>query len=70
MMFINLPQEQTVTAFRYLPPQDSRDGIVTHYRISATTDWNHWETLGEASSPTSSTTFPICLNRELPSHPS
>ena len=47
MMFINLPQEQTVTAFRYLPPQDSRDGIVTHYRISATTDWNHWETLGE-----------------------
>lgn len=47
MMFINLPQEQTVTAFRYLPPQESRTGLVTHYRISATTDWNHWETLGE-----------------------
>ena len=47
MMFINLPQEQTVTAFRYLPPQGSRTGLVTHYRISATTDWNHWETLGE-----------------------
>ena len=47
MMFVNLDQEATVTAFRYLPPQDSRDGIITHYRIAATTDWNHWETLGE-----------------------
>ncbi len=47
MMFVDLPQEQTVTAFRYLPPQESHDGIVTHYRISATTDWSHWETIGE-----------------------
>jgi alpha-L-fucosidase len=47
MMFVNLPQEQTVTAFRYLPPQNSRAGLVTHYRISATTDWNHWQLLGE-----------------------
>ena len=47
VMFINIDKEATVTGFRYLPPQDSRDGIVTHYRVSATTDWNHWETLGE-----------------------
>ena len=47
MMFVNLPQEQTVTAFRYLPPQDTQNGLITHYRISATTDWSHWETLGE-----------------------
>ncbi len=47
MMFVNLDKEETVTGFRYLPPQDSRAGLVTHYRISATTDWNHWETLGE-----------------------
>ena len=47
VMFINLPQEETVTAFRYLPPQDSKNGIITHYRVAATTDWNHWETLGE-----------------------
>ena len=47
MMFVNLDKEETVTGFRYLPPQDSRTGLVTHYRISATTDWNHWETLGE-----------------------
>ena len=47
VMFITLNDEADVTGFRYLPPQDSRDGIVTHYRISATTDWKNWETLGE-----------------------
>lgn len=47
MMFVNLGKEQTVTGFRYLPPQDSKDGTITRYRISATTDWNHWEVLGE-----------------------
>jgi alpha-L-fucosidase len=47
MMFVNLDHEATVTGFRYLPPQDSRRGLVTHYRIAATTDWSHWETLGE-----------------------
>ena len=47
MMFVTLQDEQTVTGFRYLPPQDSKEGLVTHYRISATTDWKKWETLGE-----------------------
>ena len=47
MMFVTLNDEQTVTGFRYLPPQDSKEGLVTHYRISATTDWKTWETLGE-----------------------
>lgn len=47
MMFVNLNQEKEVTAFRYLPPQNTRDGVITRYRISATTDWNHWEVLGE-----------------------
>ena len=47
VMFITLNDEANVTGFRYLPPQDSKDGIVTHYRISATTDWKTWETLGE-----------------------
>lgn len=47
MMFVNLDKDETVSGFRYLPPQDSRTGLVTHYRISATTDWNHWETLAE-----------------------
>ena len=30
----------------YLAPQDSRDGIVTHYRISATADWENPQVLG------------------------
>ena len=47
MMFVTLKDEQAVTGFRYLPPQDSKEGLVTHYRISATTDWKTWETLGE-----------------------
>jgi alpha-L-fucosidase len=47
MMFVNLNQEKEITAFRYLPPQNTRNGVITRYRISATTDWNHWEVLGE-----------------------
>ncbi len=47
LMFITLPRQQTVTAVRYLPPQKSSDGIVTHYRISASTDWTNWHVLGE-----------------------
>ena len=47
MMFVTLNDETTVTGFRYLPPQDSKEGLVTHYRISATTDWQKWETIGE-----------------------
>ena len=47
VMFVTLDNEAHVTGFRYLPPQDSKEGIITHYRISATTDWKTWETLGE-----------------------
>ena len=47
MMFVTLNDETNVTGFRYLPPQDSKEGLVTHYRISATTDWQKWETIGE-----------------------
>ena len=47
MMFVTLKDEATVTGFRYLPPQDTKEGLVTHYRISATIDWKKWETLGE-----------------------
>ena len=33
---------QTITAFRYLPPQDGKDGIVTHYTLWASDDWSKW----------------------------
>ena len=47
VMFVSLNNDATVNGFRYLPPQESREGTITHYRISASTDWEHWETIGE-----------------------
>ena len=44
-MMIDYDEEQTVTAFRYLPPQDTKDGTITHYALWASTDWSHWEKL-------------------------
>ena len=41
-MMIDWDTPQTITAFRYLPPQDSRDGTVTHYSLWASSDWSDW----------------------------
>ena len=41
-MMIDWDSEQTITAFRYLPPQATREGIVTHYSLWASTDWANW----------------------------
>ena len=41
-MMIDWDTPQTITAFRYLPPQDSRDGTVTHYSLWASSDWSNW----------------------------
>jgi len=43
LMFIDYDSEQTITSFRYLPPQDSRNGLITHYTLSVSTDWQNWE---------------------------
>ena len=45
-MMIDYDTEQTITAFRYLPPQNTRDGIITHYKLWASSDWSHWQELG------------------------
>ena len=42
-MMIDWDTEQTITAFRYLPPQESKEGIVTHYSLWASSDWNDWK---------------------------
>lgn len=42
MMMIDWDTEQTVSGFRYLPPQNTKDGIVTHYQLSTSTDWTNW----------------------------
>ena len=44
-MFIDWDAEQTISTFRYLPPQDSKDGIMTHYTLWGSTDWNNWQKL-------------------------
>lgn len=44
-MMIDWEQEQTLTTFRYLPPQGTRDGLVTHYTLWASSDWKNWTKL-------------------------
>ena len=41
-MMIDWDSEQTITAFRYLPPQATREGTITHYSLWASTDWANW----------------------------
>ena len=42
-MIVDYDQEQTITSFRYLPPQDSKDGTITHYTLWASSDWQVWK---------------------------
>ncbi|MBQ2182101.1 MAG: discoidin domain-containing protein, partial [Bacteroidaceae bacterium] len=44
-MMIDWDKEQTITSFRYLPPQESRDGTITHYTLWGSTDWSNWTKL-------------------------
>ena len=44
-MLMDWDSEQTVTGFRYLPPQDGTAGTVTHYTLWGSTDWNNWTKL-------------------------
>ena len=41
-MMIDWDTEQTITAFRYLPLQNTNEGMVTHYSLWASTDWSNW----------------------------
>ena len=45
LMMIDFDSEQTFTSFRYLPPQDTKDGIITHYTLWSSTDWTNWTKL-------------------------
>ncbi len=44
-MMIDWDSEQTITAFRYLPPQNTHEGVITHYTLWASSDWNNWQKL-------------------------
>ena len=42
-MMIDYDKEQIVTSFRYLPPQETRNGVITHYSLYASSDWSNWQ---------------------------
>lgn len=44
-MMVDWDAEQTLTTFRYLPPENTRDGLVTHYTLWASSDGTHWTKL-------------------------
>ena len=44
-MMMDWDTDQTITSFRYLPPQDSKNGLVTHYTLWGSTDWANWTKL-------------------------
>ncbi len=44
-MMIDWDQDQTFTTFRYLPPHNTKDGIITHYTLWGSTDWANWTKL-------------------------
>ena len=44
-MLVDWDTEQTVTGFRYLPPQDGSPGTVTHYTLWGSSDWRDWTRL-------------------------
>ena len=44
-MMIDFDKEQSFSSFRYLPPQDTKDGIITHYTLWASNDWTNWTKL-------------------------
>ena len=64
-MFVEWDTDQTVTGFRYLPPQDGSDGTITHYTLWGSTDWNNWTKLatGEFSNIVNN---PIWQNLSFP----
>lgn len=42
-MIVDFDKQQTISAFRYLPPQQTKDGMVTHYTLWASNDWQDWK---------------------------
>ena len=46
-MMIDWDTEQTITSFRYLPPQTTHEGTVTHYSLWASPNWAEWTKVAE-----------------------
>ncbi len=41
-ILIDIGGEKIINGFRYLPPQESSEGVITHYTLSVTSDWSKW----------------------------
>ena len=50
-MMIDWNAEQNISSFRYLPPQHSRKGMITHYSLWASSDWKTWTKLASGEFP-------------------
>jgi len=46
-MFIDWDTERDISTFRYLPPQNTKEGIITHYTLWGSTDWSNWTQLAK-----------------------
>ena len=44
-MMIDWDTEHTITSFRYLPPQTTHEGTITHYTLWASSNWQDWTKL-------------------------
>ncbi|MBR5101110.1 MAG: alpha-L-fucosidase [Bacteroidales bacterium] len=44
-MLIDWDTDQTFTSFRYLPPQSTKEGTITHYTLWASSNWSDWTKL-------------------------
>ena len=42
-MIVDFDNEQVIKSFRYLPPQNTRNGLITHYTLWASNDWQEWK---------------------------
>ena len=42
-LFIDFTDEKEIAGLRYLPPQTTREGLITNYSVWTSTDWNNWE---------------------------
>ena len=50
-MLIDWDTDQTFTSFRYLPPQGTKEGVITHYSLWASSNWSDWTMLSSGEFP-------------------
>ena len=41
-IMIDIGEEKIINSFKYLPPQESNEGVITHYTLSISSDLSKW----------------------------